>query len=416
MRYLGAGVGAFLLFAAGIPLLAATLVRTNDDPRVFALTHVAVLGWITMTMMGTLYQLFPVALSAEVKSQRLARWTFWVYLAGIVGFVPSFYLAWTPGMAAFGAVTVSAIAYFASGMLWSYRSVRDWHPMAWYVLAALLWLLATIGVGFLYALDWRFHWFAISGNMLAAHVQLGLAGWLSLTLMGVSYKLTAMFSLAHGHDHRLALLNLGLWHAALLGLALSLILVPQGGLPIAFAVALALSAALFVADMALLLRRRRRRRLTIEHWHSFFAFAALLAAAGLGLVLVTGHEPSRNWVVAYGWTAIGGWFGFSIVGKSYKIVPFLTWLHRFSSQTGAGPVPLLRDLLDERLVWLSFGLLGAGFTGVLAGLLMGQAEVVRWTAFGYLMGAGIYGYNILRLALPLLAGRSPKPIAEVLAA
>ena len=37
--------------------------------------------------------------------------------------------------------------------------------------------------------------------MLAAHVQLGLAGWLSLTLMGVSYKLTAMFSLAHGHDH-----------------------------------------------------------------------------------------------------------------------------------------------------------------------------------------------------------------------
>jgi hypothetical protein len=26
MRYLGAGVGAFLLFAAGIPLLAATLV------------------------------------------------------------------------------------------------------------------------------------------------------------------------------------------------------------------------------------------------------------------------------------------------------------------------------------------------------------------------------------------------------
>lgn len=59
--------------------------------------------------------------------------------------------------------------------------------MAFYVLAALLWLVATIGLGFVYALNWDFGWFAVSDPMLAAHVQLGLAGWLALTLMGVSY-------------------------------------------------------------------------------------------------------------------------------------------------------------------------------------------------------------------------------------
>lgn len=34
----------------GVPFLAPDLVRTNDDPRVLALTHLAVLGWITMIM------------------------------------------------------------------------------------------------------------------------------------------------------------------------------------------------------------------------------------------------------------------------------------------------------------------------------------------------------------------------------
>ena len=52
MRYWAAGMGAFVIFAAGVPLVAPDLVRTNDDPQVFALTHLAALGWITTTMMG----------------------------------------------------------------------------------------------------------------------------------------------------------------------------------------------------------------------------------------------------------------------------------------------------------------------------------------------------------------------------
>ena len=51
-RYLATGLAAFVLFSLGVPLLAPELVSTNDDPRVFALTHLAVLGWITMTMFG----------------------------------------------------------------------------------------------------------------------------------------------------------------------------------------------------------------------------------------------------------------------------------------------------------------------------------------------------------------------------
>ncbi len=400
-RYLVAGLAAFLLFAAGIPLLAPELVRTNDDPRVFALTHLAVLGWITMTMFGALYQLFPVALGGTLRSPRLGRWNFWVMAVGIAGFVPSFYADWTPGVALFGSLTVGGVLHFASQLLRSYPSVRDWHPMAFYVLAALLWLVATIGFGLVYALNWHFGWFNVTDPMLAAHVHLGLAGWLGLTLMGVSYKLTELFALAHGHGRGLTFANLGLWNLGLLGLAASLLRLPGSGLVSACAVLLAISALLHVVDLGLLLRTRRRRTLTIEHWHTFASLAALLVAAGLGVVLASGRVPGRNLVVAYGYAALAGWFGFAIVGKSYKILPFLNWLHRFSGVTGRRPVPLLKDLVDERLAWISFALLLAGFAGVLGGLLAADSSIVVSAGCLYAAGALAFALNAARLVLPL---------------
>jgi hypothetical protein len=304
-------------------------------------------------------------------------------------------------VAIFGSLTVGGVLHFAFQLLRSYPSVRDWHPMAYYVLAALVWLIATIGFGFVYALNWHFAWFTVSDAMLAAHVQMGLAGWLGLTLMGVSYKLTELFALAHGHSRALTFANLGLWNVALLGLTVSLLFEPGGWLVTGFAGLLAIAALIHVVDIALLLRTRRRRKLTVEQWHMFVSLGSLLAAAALGLLLVSGHTPGRNWVVAYGYAALAGWFGFAIVGKSYKILPFLSWLHRFSGVARRQPVPLLSELIDQRFAWSSFGLLVAGFAGVLVGLLLGAAVVIRVAGVVYAAGALLFGLNAAGLALPL---------------
>ena len=411
-RYLATGVAGFVLFSVGVPLLASDLVRTNDDPGVFALTHLAVLGWITMTMFGALYQLFPVALGGTLRSPRLGRWNFWVFVAGVAGFVPSFYFNLSAGVALFGSLAVGGILHFALQLLRSYPSVKDWHPMAFYVLAGLIWLIVTIGFGFVYALNWYFGWFDVTGTLLAAHAQLGLAGWLGLTLMGVSYKLTELFALAHGHGRRLTFANLGLWNLGLLGLVLSLLFGPGTWLVPGFAGVLATSALVHVLDIALLLHTRRRRQLTVEQWHAFASLASLLAAAGLGLVLALGRARGENWVVAYGYAAFAGWFGFAIIGKSYKILPFLSWLHRYSGVVGHGPVPLLTDLVDQRLAWTSFALLLPGFVGVLAGVLLADTAVVRAAGWLYAAGALVFAFNAARLVLPLALSGRREPVSQ----
>ena len=400
LRYMVAGMLGLLSFSAAVPWLAQQLLLTNDSPQVFALTHVAVLGWVTMVMMGALYQLFPVALSGQIRSPKLGRWNFWLYLIGIVGFVPSFYQAWTVGMAVFGALVVGAIAHFVVQLLRSYPSVKVWHPMAYYLLAALGWLVVTICLGFVYVLDWRFGWFVITNPMLAAHAHIGLAGWLSLTLMGVSYRLMALFSLAHGHDHRPALVNLILWNAGLIALVFGLIFWPTSAVATVAASVLALSALVFVLDMFLLFHKRRRKDVTLEQWHTFVSLASLLVAAAMGILLVSGHPLTSTWVVAYGYVVIVGWFGFSIVGKYYKIIPFLTWLHHYSRSAGRGPLPLLKDLVDSRLAWFSFVVLLLGYVGVLGGLLGSDLTLVRVCGLVFFLGALAHVVNILQTLMP----------------
>ena len=417
-RYLATGVVAFLIFALGVPCLAPELVRTNDDPRIFALTHVAVLGWISMTVFGAVYQLFPVALGGAVRAPRLASWNYWVLVAGLVGFIPSFFFSFTLGVALFGSLTVGGILHFASQMLRSFPSVTEWHPMGLYLVASLVWLVATVGFGFAYALDWWFGWFDITPNLLAAHVELGLAGWLGLTVMGVSYKLTELFALAHGHPRHLAIANLGLWCVALGGLASSLIFVPGTFAVTAFAALLAVSALIHVIDLSWMLHHRRRRPFTLETWHTVASLAALVTAAAIGLDLTTRAEPNPGLLVAYGYCAIAGWLGFAVLGKSYKILSFLFWLQRYGSLAGKEAVPLMRDLVDDRVGYASLVLLALGFLGVLGGLVAQAQLAVEISGSVYLGGALLYAAQTVKLLRPLVLPpkRTPHPAtSEVLA-
>ncbi|MGH7692382.1 MAG: hypothetical protein ACREOA_06725 [Candidatus Dormibacteria bacterium] len=409
LRYFLAGMVAWLLLAGGTPLLAAHLVAGYDDPQVFALTHLAVLGWVTMTIMGALYQLFPVALQATVPNPGRGRWNFWIYLAGVGGFVPSFFFAWTPGIAIFGTLAVVGVVHFAVNLFHSFRSVTAWHPMAAYVLCSLIWLMVVMGFGLTWALDWQFNWFVISPGMLAAHVHAGLVGWLGCTFMGVSYKLMELFALSHRRRWRTAYTNLGIWNAALLGLVISLLLWPGSRAVVAFASVLWLSAAVFAVDLLRMWRARRRRPISLEQAHVAVSLVSLVLAASLGVLMASGAHLQPNWVVAYGYLVVVGCFGFAIVGKYYKIIPFLTWLNRYSGKPGVISAPLLKDLFDSRLGWTGLALLVIGYAGTGVGLLKAEVWLVAVFGLVYLAGALL---DAATLGVTLLPGREVRRSAS----
>ncbi len=413
LRYLATGMGAWLLAATAVPLLAPRLASGFDDPEVFALTHLVVLGWVTMTLMGALFQLFPVALQASLAGPRLARWNYLVYAAGVAGFVPSFYFDWTPGVAGFGSLAVLGILIFATLLALSYRTVRIRHPMGLFVLCGLAWLLVTIGFGLTWALDWQFKWFVITPNMLAAHVHAGLAGWLGCTLIGVSYKLMELFALAHRRSWRAVHILLVLWNVSLAALVVGLLLWP-GSLEVRVAAtALAGAVLLFAVDLFQMWRGRRRRRVSVEQGHVAVSLVSLMVAAGLGVFLSAAADVPPRVFVAYGYAAIIGGFGFAIAGRYQKILPFLTWVHRYSKSPGPTPPPLLQDLVDERLGWLSLLLLTLGYATTLGGLLAGSVGPVQIGGSVYAAGVVLGLGAVRRTLLPTRAIRRSAARASI---
>jgi len=86
---------AALMFLASsvVMLLAAPklVIPYHLNAEMLALTHLMVLGFITMTIFGSLYQLIPVVMEVRLFSEMLARITFYLFGTGLLILVISFW-------------------------------------------------------------------------------------------------------------------------------------------------------------------------------------------------------------------------------------------------------------------------------------------------------------------------------------
>src|SRR5207302_2835294 len=77
------------------------------------------------------------------------------------------------------------------------------------------------GLGLTAALNMQFGFLgADTDRLLLIHLTLGVLGWLSSLLIGVSYTLVRLFALAHGHSDRLGRVIFVLLQGSIVGLAL----------------------------------------------------------------------------------------------------------------------------------------------------------------------------------------------------
>jgi hypothetical protein len=347
-------------------------------------THFLTLGFVSMVMMGAMYQLVPVVLDSRLASVRLGFWHYGCYTSGVVLLIA--------GMAAFspvlmivgGSLVIIGVTLFLVNMARTLRRARLWSLSGYFLVASLTYLGAVVGFGWLLAFNFLQPIF-VNITPLLVHLALGLGGWFTLTLVGVSYKLLPMFTLAHA-EPKGGWVAFGSFNAAVLTAAVGAWFVPE-----ALSVAGILGAVGTLAygfDIVGFLRTRRRRHVE--------------PAIGLVLVgpaaLVT-LEGSAVWALGRPslWPAVFflfflGWMGASIVGYLQKIIPFLVWLHAFSRAMGRGKVPLMKDLFPERWGWQ------VGIPYAL-GLATATVGVATRQEVAFVLGLTVQGLAVLRLAV-----------------
>lgn len=387
----------FLLLGAAVLAWRAPALTAGafSDPWVVAGTHLVTLGWISTTIMGALYQFLPVALGAKVRWEPLAHGTFAAWVVGLVSFVAGMGLGAEDARMAGAVLTGVAALMLAVNVGATLAGAARRDLTAWCVGAAVFFLLGAWLLGFLLAVNLESG--VLGGGrfaVLAVHLHVAAGGWVLLTMIGVAHRLLPMFLLSHGVStvpEKVAAASVAVSATALL---LSEHVLPMSTVRPAMAL-MGAGAAAFLVQAALYYRNRRRPDLDPGMRLVAGALLLLAAALGMAVTILASEGAGARTYTAYGVLLFPGALGLFVAGHLYRILPFLTWFHRFGPVASKQDVPRVAELFDHRIAHGAGLLLVTGVLLMAAGVLAGQGALTRTGGLAFAGGAVVVAGQML---------------------
>ncbi|MBP1932703.1 hypothetical protein [Ammoniphilus resinae] len=395
--FLLTGVVAFLLLNVilylGIPSFIDGNVR---GPVLWTAAHLTLLGWAMMVAMGAMYQLVSVALQVPIYSEKLGYIQFFVYTIGILGLLHGFFWFQPSVLVTFGILTVIGILLFIFNMCKTISMMPEQTYISQFILSALVYLFITILIGITLAANFKWSFLGeIYQNLFYTHILTGVVGWFTLLIFGFSFKMVPMFSLSHGFGETLPKRMLPITHigmiATILGLFTGFMILIVVGLII-----VALNYILFLLHVKDILQKRMKKKLDV-------GFTTAIMAVLFGLVpmllfpLTLGFNLGNRLLISLVYLFIFGWISYSIMGYMYKIVPFLWWTKKYSDLIGRANVPLLKDLMNERLARIIFITTAIGLIGFTIGILASLSSLLYLSQTLLLVAAILFTYMVFEV-------------------
>ncbi|WP_373284330.1 hypothetical protein [Virgibacillus oceani] len=353
---------AQLIFLLHHDLLVAGQMRMPD---IWMGAHFLLLGFALMVAMGAMYQLVPVAFLTPIWNQTFGFAQFYFTAIGITGF--AILLGIKPDSAIYGGIiAVIGVMMFIIQMTITIFKQEKKNKMTLFVAGAIICLSLTIAAGFLLAWNIALGGIASHTKLVLSHIVLGVAGWFTLLIFGFSYKLVPMFSLSHGYSMKWAKASFFSYITGLIVLISSFWLENNTLQTIGWLLLL-IGYGLFVLDIADILKKRFKKKLDKPFSFALFAIWIGFSIHVLAVIfrLLGIHDPIIwSWLI---FLYIMGWIIFSILGYLYKIVPVLWWTYKYSDRVGKERVPLLKDMINEKLSLVLFSLFIIGVAGLAIG-------------------------------------------------
>lgn len=351
-------IGAEALMAAGFGFPTVAVAA----PETLLLVHLTTIGWLSLLMGGALLQFVPVLVARPLQWPDLSAPALLLILAGLAALLSGFASMAGIISAPLEVLPVGGLMLmlgFGAVIATLGRTMWQARPLtlpAKFVVAGLAALTGTVALGETFALT-------ISGlaggeevlslwtHGVPLHALLGLGGWMTLSAMGVSYRLFAMFMLAPDAEHFSTRLVLYAGIAALLVVAAAtpFAMVATAGLPAMLLVAGVsglVALALYGRDIVALYRQRKRRVIELNAQAAIGGFAALGATVLLLVGLLAAGQLSTH-IGALTYLFVFGWLTGLGLSKLYKIIAFMTWLECFAPVMGKRQTPRVQDLVDE---------------------------------------------------------------------
>jgi hypothetical protein len=351
--------------ASWIVLLALGVGGTlAGGSRGLAWVHLVGLAWITVVALSVLMHVIPQFCDVQWRAERLARVAIGVLAVAAYALAAGFWLN-APSLVVWSALLVSGglSVYLGAAFatLATIRADRIARAVGRALGVVLAMLAATAAVGVVMAV-------ALAGGPGAAildvgpavHAHLGVVGWLSILIMGVSMRTLGPIAGRRPVNSFMHRITGSLGVAGVLILVAGLI-ARSAWLTWFGAVVLAGAFTLYLVELAGVLRSA-----TVEHRPP----QAFLCAAGvwlaLAIVLGLGILAGNRYQTAYAFVGLMGWIGQMVLGHLHHIGVRLlaTTARGEDDETQPG------ELLWLPLTWTTFALfqlaIGCGVVGLLA--------------------------------------------------
>lgn len=326
--------------------LALALLAVAVDPRSVAgffyharmvgIVHLVTLGWISASILGSIYIVGPMALRMPLPATRLDYWACASTTIGIAGMVSHFWIEEFSGMAWSALMVTAGFVHVAIRVLRALPAARVPRAVKLHIALAFLNVLGAAAMGVLLGFDKVGHF--LPGFVLSnvyAHAHLAAIGWAAMMIVGVGHRLLPMVLPAAPPHGRMVYASAILLEAGALGLFVTLL--ARSAWVSFFAVIVCAGLGAFFFHVAWMLRHGRKAPVGLVRpdygiLHVFMALICFGISVVLGLVLA--FAPMSEWslraALAYG---VFGLLGFAqmVVGMESRILPIFAWYWAYAN-------------------------------------------------------------------------------------
>ena len=402
--FLAGAVLTFPLVATFVALAAPNLASLQHRTSVvLAANHLMTLGWGTMIALGALHQLLPAAAGVRHEPGRIVVAQFAVHVVGVVLLAVGFWWRATLILITGGSAIVASVLTSAGIAARVLRARTRWNDPLTMVVVAIVSLVLVTAWGLLLGLNGRYAFApALLQPMgLTVHLTLGLLGWFTCLIVGVSYYLLPRFttrrSLEGTHLRTIGILLVAGAGAMLIGALVAPGLVRVGLL------AVGVSGLIYAADVRVFVASwGRGRDMTRLHWQIVIGETVVLSLGLIAYALGLLAASATSWIVAGVSLFLTGWVTLAITGQAYKVTPFLMWYYRFALGMPAYDVPRLEAPYWPRGALPSLVLLGTAGPLISLGVVLAAPGIATAGGIAYFLGSCVFAYLLGYSWLPRL--------------
>jgi len=335
---------------------------TIDDFALIGWVHLYMLGFVMMGIFAAMAQLGPIVVETQHYNVNIFSYLWIFLLSGLILMLVGFYKDVTFLLYG-GFLVLVAMLIYAVEFLLTIKNSKRKTSITKAMKMSNFFLLFGITTGLVMAFSFNGYIEINPQDILNIHTFGLVVGFVILLIMGISIILIPMFgSSARISDNEFT----NSFYTIAFGVIIMMIspfIYSELLKNIAYTIVI-VAILLYFYQLYKMTSSRKRVKHDVWAFSMYLAFFSFIVAF---ILLISFLFLGSQLVLKVGmWILFVGFFGSVIVGNFYKVIPFLVWFHIYSPLIEEQAVPMLHELLPNRLAKLQwfFSLLGLTLTSL----------------------------------------------------